>query len=753
MFCVKTVICTVAMASAAAAGVAAELPLHQNTARGAGENTPPSYVPPLVSNGSLSMLVDYQGGQTQRAYVKMTPAIWWAGRRYGPPADQLLPYGHFGWQMRIDGKDCAAPGRWSQTLDTRAAMVTCENQHEEGVEVETDVLVPLEHNLVVLKRRLAARTPGSHEIRTTFQYRLAPPGNENIAPRRVDCTCRWDEKRQCAEFRYRADAHRPCDGTVLVFADRPVSSSVDGQVASLAWDVALEGNKAVEATFFLLFADSLDGKDYVERAEKLEDLARQEGFEGLLASHRDAWESYWEQSYVDLPDERLGRVYRTGQYHLRANATQWSFPVGIFPTHWAGRFFGWDEMFCYQALVSSNHQDLSRRCPEFRLAGLAKAVSRASHYGKPGLFGARYPWETLEDGTEAAPPGFWMEHVFHMSNIAQSCWQQYLYTNDQEYLKTTGYPVIRECARFFLANMVYETAGGETFIGKCTDLERLGPARQNPFMTSCGAIYTLEAAAEAARVLAADGEEAKAWKNAAAGLRQSLPHNGERYLPYAGCEEESVAALGGLFPYPLFDAENRYQKNAAYWFVENGQRSGNMYPVGKSLCAWYAGWLASALAALGDTREPAKLLDKAAEGAGCFAELFEINEPDVSRNPWFATASGNVVYAVNQMLVQSRDDRILIAPATAESWKDYAFKLACHGNLAVEVVVKEGRLKRLALLPGDQRVQLLRTLVVPEALLIGATLKDGIITEAATRGGCRELAVRFQGETDLLAAP
>jgi len=208
----------------------------------------------------------------------------------------------------------------------------------------------------------------------------------------------------------------------------------------------------------------------------------------------------------------LQRVYHTAQYHLRANTTRWSFPVGIFDTHWSGRYFGWDEMFCYQALVSSNRAELSRRCPEFRCAGLPRAIQRASHYNQPGRYGARYPWEALEDGSEAVGPGFWMDHVFHLSNIALSAWFQYLYTEDLTYLATTGYPVLLECARYFLANVVYEVPEGHFFIGKVTDLERLGPARLNPYMTSCGAIYTLESAARAAAMLAVDRTGAGGWR-------------------------------------------------------------------------------------------------------------------------------------------------------------------------------------------------------------------------------------------------
>ncbi len=451
-----------------------------------------------------------------------------------------------------------------------------------------------------------------------------------------------------------------------------------------------------------------------------------------------------------LPDERLENVYRTAQYHLRSNATRWSFPVGIFNTHWAGRYFGWDEMFCYQALASSNHLDISRRCPEFRFAGLAKALRRASHYGKPGIYGARYPWETVEDGSEAAPPGFWMEHVFHMSNIALGAWSQYLYTEDAEYLKKTGYPVVRECARFFLANMVYETKDGEMFIGKCTDLERLGPAKQRPFMTTCGAIYTLEAAARAADLLDENQDEAPAWKQAAAKLRQSLPHDGHRYLPYPDCTERSVAVMGGLYPYPVFDETSELQRNAAFDFVTHGRASGNMYPVGNAVCAWYAGWMAAALAALGDTEEPVKLLSEAAEGAGCFAELFEINEAAVSKNPWFSTGAGNVVYALNQMLLQCRDDEIRIAAAVPESWNDYAFKLACYGNLVAEVAVENGRLARLTLAPGNEETECQRTLLIPSRLVDEATFDKAVVQSVSDKGANKAVAVRFKGPTEVV---
>jgi hypothetical protein len=721
-----------------------------NTVGGVSNAVPNGYVPPLVSNGSLCMLVDYLGGQTQRAYCHMTPGITWAGRRYGPPNDQLIPFGHFEWALSVDGQVCAVPTAWSQTLDTRSAMTVCSNAYANGMIVETTVFTPLTRDLVVVKRRMASSAPGVRRVRSAFRYQLSPPGNENRLPKRLVCTGTWNGPTQSAEFRFTADAHRACEGVVSVFSDKQVTATVDRQAVALTSEIALEASTPVEQTFFLLFADSLDGKDYAERAAKLQSFVRQAGYDALLAEHQKAWAAYWGESYVRLPDARLERMYYTAQYHLRANATRWSFPVGLFNTHWAGRFFGWDEMFCYQALVSSNHRDIARRGPEFRCAGLKTALYRAAHYGKPGFYGARYPWETLEDGSEAAPPGFWMEHVFHMSNIALAAWYQYLFTDDAEYLAKTGYPVIKECARFFLANMVYEAPDGGMFIGKCTDLERLGPAKVNPFMTSCGAIYTLEAGAKAAALLKSDEAEAAAWKHAAARLRDSLPAEGDRYVPYAGCKDESVASLGGLFPYPVFDETSERQRNAVYHYVKNGRAFGNMYQMGSSVCAWYLGWMAAALAELGDKSEPVKLLDEAASGAGCFGEMFEINEPKVSRCPWFSTASGNVVYALNQILLQNREELILIAQGVPEAWKDYAFKLACHGNLTAEVEVKGGKIVRLTLEPGDAGRERTRMLVVPAGLIDETALDKAAVTEVTAQVRNKRIGVRIKGRTEIV---
>jgi len=718
-----------------------------NTISGISDKLPAGYIPPLISNGSLSMLVDYQGCQPQNNYGGMIPTIWWEGRRYGPPNDQMVPYGHFDQELNVDGVKYTTPATWTQTLNTKEAVVTCRNDYG-NLLVETIVFTPLSHDMIVIKKRFSTKASGSCSSRYVFNYQFTPSGNEIKSPRRTTMTSNWDESDKVMNYNYCIEGYHTYDGIISVLCDKPVTAVNALQVTTMSADITLTPKQTYEMTIYLIFADSMDGKDYQERAKQMKNYALRDGFENILAEHKKEWKAYCDESFVHLPDLKMEKTYNTAQYHLRANATKWSFPVGIFDTHWAGRFFGWDEMFCFLGIASSNHLDISKRVPDFRYDVLQKARQRVYHKTKP--YGARYPWETIEDGTEASPPGYWYDHVFHMSNIALSSWYQYLYSGDTTYLNSTAYPVIKECATFYMTHMIYTNPDGGLFIGKCTDLERLGPAKQNPFMTSCGVIFTLDAASRAASVLNKDDNLSIEWKDTAEKLKKSLPNNGKQYIPYAGCKDESIAVMGGVFPYPIFSADNVLQKNAIYGFVKNGRASGNMYPVGNSVCPWYAGWMASALAMIGDKTEPAKLLAESTGTVGCFSELFEINEPEVVMHPWFSTASGNFVYALNQMLIQSHGNQISIAPAVPADWKEFSFKLASFDNLAVSAAIINGKIVNLVMIPKDLSKPMFKSIVLPAYLIDTRKINKDVVSSMTEKEGSYYLDIKFTGISDLI---
>ena len=185
-------------------------------------------------------------------------------------------------------------------------------------------------------------------------------------------------------------------------------------------------------------------------------------------------------------------------------------------------------------------------------------------------------------------------------------------------------------------------------------------------------------------VLGIDRDEAADFRAAADRLVKGLPTDttGTRYVAYENCMEESVGTLGGLYPFPIFPNGEARQTNAAWHFINAGKAAGNMYPMGKSVCPWYAAKMSASMTALGDRAEPVRWLLEAAGAMGPFGETWEINEPGLRIHPWFTTASGNCVFAVNEMLVRG---------TVPESWTDYAFRLPDGQGRWIDCEVKGGR--------------------------------------------------------------
>lgn len=629
-------------------------------------NATGNYVPPVLGNGELSVMLDMEGVQRQVSYPgRMTPMIWWAGRRYNTRLGELIPFGFL-------GQNASAPEEWTQDLDVRTGSLDCDCRYGDGTRVHTTAFVHLEQPILAIRKSFDPGNP------FTLTYTLAPPGGGGAAPARM----RFIGARHAygIDIHYDIGGQEPYQGTISFLCDRPVRVETIGNQFRLTVTES-------PAAFFLVFLDSMNSPDVQATSTELRNRISEEGFDGLFQSHRQAWEDYWGESYVKLGSEKATAVYEVAQYHLRISATRWSIPTGIFAAHWHGRYFGFDEYFPFMALAGSGHLDTARGIPEFRYRGLDKAVARAHRYFGDEYTGAgaRFHWETDENGDDRTPSGFWLEHIFHMAHIALCAWYYYLFSGDRSFLEEKGYSLISKCADFYETQFIYRVEGGRFIVGKCTDLERLGAARENAFMTTCGVIATFEAAARAAERLGIDGEKAAEWSRLAQELRRSLPVEEERYVPYPGCPQKSIAVFAGTFPYPVLPNDDRKQAEAIRDFMEKENIYGNMYPVGDSVCVWYAGWMGVAFARLGMLDKTLRYIDRAVGETNCFSEIFEISKP--AHHPWFTTAEGVFIQMVNESLIQSSDGVIRIMPNPDE---DCSFKLAAVGGVTVEAELAAG---------------------------------------------------------------
>lgn len=632
---------------------------------------PPLYAPPMLGNGDVTCAIEPDGGMSTNNFSRLVPGIYRAGRRRPAPDCGLFCFGRLKSVWAIDGRD-VTEGRWSQTLDTRRAVLENERSSE-GVSERMTAFVPMGRACVMVRKTVCNTGDTLKRVRFGIGYDL--PEDSHVIGE-------WtDGAGGVRTYAARWIGHRPATGRVTVFP-------FEGAFVS---EVSLAPGARATRTWAVVLEDSLSS-DTGHSAE-----IGALGWEALLSAHVRAWADYQSASWIRVPDPGVQRLLDTARYTVRCAVTAWSYPPGLFPGHWQARYFGFDETYVHGALLAMNELDLARRCPAFRRRLLPVAESRM---GEGGLFGARWTWETLEDGrVEGAPQGMWLDHVFHMGTIARTAWMQYLYSDDVSFLKESGYPVLRGCARFFARNMVYEDGAGAAYIGKCTDFERLGPAAEKPLMTTVGAVYALRVAAEAARVLAVEDDETAEWRRLADALLRGLPVRDGHYIACLNKPEiPNVGLVGGYYPFPVFRATDRLARASAEHFFANASSVGSMYPSGTGVCSWYAAKMALTLLALGEREAPVKWLEEAARQAiGPFGETYEMHEPERNYQtaPWFTTAAGACIEAAMRLFVYDEDGVTHLLRGVPAKWRDASVRTSAAGGFRLRLDLTEGRLSRL----------------------------------------------------------
>lgn len=652
--------------------------------------------PALISNGDISMTVDAKFSTAGLPKSNLSSGMFRAGRRITQPSRELLSQGHWAQMVTQNGAPLK-PLVSSQTLDLTNAVTTCRNTFAPGLEVTSRAFAPLNGGACVVLEQTACNT-SSIPVSCSLGIVYTLPTHARITFSRVtpladsvDCT-------------WRTYAYHTIDTCVNISSPGATPQCSSNQV-TLAHSLRLAPHEQRSFTTTITITDNLFNQDSVPR-------------DTSYAAHTNAWHAYYSESFVEMPDAELQAMALMAAYHLRCDATRWSFPVGIFHSHWQGLYFGFDSMYMFEGLISAGHFATSRREPDFRFAQLPSAIARNKYNRNDHKYGARWYWEATEEApvsssyVEGSVNGIWLDHIFHMANIARSAWLQYRYTRDETYLREQGYPLILQCARYFRNNWVYEAGEDSAFIGRCTDLERLGAARNRPFMTTCGAIYTLRIAAAAAQILATNQTEAADFSATASRLVKGLPQRDDRYIAYIPERDEvlqeSVGTLAGFSPYPIFPATNSLQRAAVQHFMKHGSASGNMYPMGKRICPWYAAKMAVALQAMQEAQAAFEWLKVAAASKGeAFGEFWEINEPAVQLHPYFTTAAGSTLFAINRMFVTDDEatGRTLVAVNVPPAWRDFAFRLPCQQGAFITMRRSNGittLLEAHAIRPSDR---------------------------------------------------
>ncbi len=263
--------------------------------------------------------------------------------------------------------------------------------------------------------------------------------------------------------------------------------------------------KAGEAYRFSVVGSAVASSQYNDahnEAERLTIFAMLEGTERLLKRHEAAWAKLWESDIVVEGDLTAQRDIRSALYHLYAFAraeTAYSLsPMGLSGLGYNGHVF-WDtELWMYPPLLALQ-PDIAKSLLEYRFERLEAAKQNAFAHGYAG---AMFPWESSADGTEDTPvwalTGPFQHHI--TGCVGWAFWKYYQVTKDKEWLRTRGYPVLKEVADFW-ASRVERNGPGRYDINNVIGANEWQENIDNNAFTNGMAITVLRFATQAAQEL------------------------------------------------------------------------------------------------------------------------------------------------------------------------------------------------------------------------------------------------------------
>jgi len=242
--------------------------------------------------------------------------------------------------------------------------------------------------------------------------------------------------------------------------------------------------------------------DPLNEAERATIFAKLEGRERLINFHSKAWEELWKSDIIIEGDPQSQQDVHSMLYHLysfsREGTALSPSPMGLSGLGYNGHVF-WDtELWMYPSILVL-HPEIAKSLVEYRYQRLDAAKRNA--FSK-GYKGAMYPWESAETGVEETPvwalSGPFEHHITACVGIA--AWNYYCVTQDKQWLREKGYPILSATADFWTSR-VERNGPGRYDIKNVVAADEWAENVDNNAFTNAAAKSNLQFATEAAKVL------------------------------------------------------------------------------------------------------------------------------------------------------------------------------------------------------------------------------------------------------------
>jgi trehalose/maltose hydrolase-like predicted phosphorylase len=332
--------------------------------------------------------------------------------------------------------------------------------------------------------------------------------------------------------------------------------------------------KAGESYRFSIAGSSITSahhNDPLNEAERATIFAKLEGRDRLLSFHFKAWDELWKSDIIIEGDPQSQQDVHSMLYHLysfsREGTALSPSPMGLSGLGYNGHVF-WDtELWMYPSVLVL-HPEIAKSMIEYRYQRLDAAKRNA--FSK-GYKGAMYPWESAETGVEETPvwalSGPFEHHITACVGIA--AWNYYCVTQDKNWLKEKGFPILSATADFWTSR-VERNGPGKYDIKNVVAADEWAENVDNNAFTNAAAKSNLQYATAAAKILGINTDAdpiAIGWMNVANNIavlrfpdgvtKEHATYNGE------GIKQADV----NLLSYPLKQITdiNQIKKDLAYY--------------------------------------------------------------------------------------------------------------------------------------------------------------------------------------------
>ena len=198
----------------------------------------------------------------------------------------------------------------------------------------------------------------------------------------------------------------------------------------------------------------LDAKDFAVAAKRRVDNLQPGALAELSARHQAWWREFWSRSFIEIPDKVIERQWYAAQYIMASCSRPGKVAPGLWGNWittdrpmWNGDYhLNYNFEAPFYSVYAANHPETSLPYYDALNQSIPGGESNAARHGWKGVhFPASIgPWGMRPEGDDS--------DYGQRSNAAYAAlnfiWY-YQYTQDKDWLKTAGYPFLREVEKFW----------------------------------------------------------------------------------------------------------------------------------------------------------------------------------------------------------------------------------------------------------------------------------------------------------------